>query len=210
MASFCFQNQLESNRAKKEISDLLLPTDKIIERDNSPCFDIVTSRADRVELFENFLKRRFEIDFSRAKGSNLRNEENCRIDFITTRKSDKKVTVIKAGQMTKAFKEDIKTDQVTTQSLQLQPGMPGKIGYDTEFLELLCQPQAGDQFLMTISHLSMSGSVKTTIRLGKGMKFNIADSVNDINNQKRQLGYPQSEWIKTVGNELVTYELVVQ
>lgn len=210
MASFCFQNQSETIRAKREVSDILLPTDKLIERDNAPCFDIVTSRADRLELLENFLKRRFEIDFARAKGPSTRNEENCRIDFITTRKSDKKVTVIKAGQVSKAAKEEVKTDQVTTQSLQLQAGMPGKLGYDAELLEITCRPEVGEQYLMTISHLSLSGSVKTVIRLGKGMKFNLADTVNDLNNQKRQLGYPQSEWIKTVGNELVSYELVVQ
>lgn len=210
LASFCFQNQSETSKAKREVSDILLPTDKIIDRDNAPCFDILTTRPDRVELLENFLKRRFEIDFSRAKGTSSRSEENCRIDFITTRKSEKKVTIIKAGQMTKASKEEGTSDQVTTQSLQLQPGMPGKIGYDAELLEITCQPQASDQFQMTISHLSLTGSVKTVVRLSKGMKLNLADSVNDLNNQKHQLGYPQSEWIKTVGNELVSYELVVQ
>lgn len=185
-----------------------MPNEKLLARNNEECFDLILTGGHRREIFDKLIGRRYELTPADVNYKNL--EEHCQVDFITTAKATKNDTNISLGAFTKASKTNEKSQSVTTQTLMVQKSYPARLMVGGSDLQLTCEKITGDQFLLTVSHGHAKGAVSTNARVLRGVKFNLADSVQDLNNKKSTLGIPQSEWLKTEGLESTSYEIMVQ
>lgn len=185
-----------------------MPNEKLLARNNEECFDLILTGGHRREIFDKLIGRRYEL--THADVNYKKHEEHCQVDFITTGKATKNDTNISLGTFTKAAKTNEKSQSVTTQTLMVQKSYPARLMVGGSDLQLTCEKIAGDQFLLTVSHSHAKGAVSTNARVLRGVKFNLADSVQDLNNKKSTLGIPQSEWLKTEGLESTSYEIIVQ
>lgn len=210
VASFCFKENREYFLARKDANELLLPDEKILARNNEECFDIVLKHQGRKELFEKLLARRYKLLVSMANHSSPP-EENCKVDFITTKKRSLDTRSIKVGEVSAARDTLEQGNEVSTQSFFMQPRMPAKLSINLDQLEILCERSPnGEQYVMTVKHGHALGAVETTVRLLKGVKFNLGETIKSLNDKKNTLGIPQTEFINSTGNESTIYELVVQ
>ncbi len=213
MGSFCLENTVSRSKAIKDLQSILLPVDKVIPRDDGECFEVVTSRTERLTLIETFLGRRHQLRFEKVKGEakDLGLDANCRIEFYTTKSEEQKGRDISLGlKKVKAEVSKANKDVVEVKSLILQPQYSGKIGMnDTEF-EVMCRKLPTGKFILTLFHGEKSGKVQTEIQLNPDEKMNVGSVVNELNDKKNTLGIPQSEWIKTEGFTNVKYEVLVK
>lgn len=190
------------------MEDLLLPSEKVLARNNEECFDLVLVSSNRREIFDKLIGRRYELTTSDVNFK--KQEEHCQIDFITTAKTVKSGTQLAVGEFSRASKSHENSRVNSTQTLMVQKSYPARLMVGGSDLQLKCEKISSDQYLLTIGHEHPKGAVATTARVLRGVKFNLADSVQDLNSKKSTLGIPQSEWLKSEGFESTSYELVVQ
>ncbi len=190
------------------MEDLILPVEKILVRNKSECFDIILSGSHRKDIFEKLLSRRYELVVSDM--SSFVQDEHCQVDFITTYNKNRNENQLALGEFSKIKKSSENSRVNSSQSMIVQKSYPASFRVGENHLDVKCEKLANDQFIVTIGHGNASGLVSTSVRVAKGVKFDIASSIKELNDKKSTLGIPQSEWLKIDGLENTTYELVVQ
>ncbi len=210
LKTFCFQNGRDLIAAQSEIKSLFVGNDKVISRTNTPCMEVISDSSLRLELFEKFLSRRFKLDASSTFSQSIsESNENCRIQFIETRKKISSEEQVKVGENTKLKKGHDDLENKTTQEFLVQPTKPLTFQSDKLKLDLICRRLNENNFEITLSSLGDRGGVSTVLMLSRGVKVSLGTSLNDLNNKKKQLGYPESEWLNIEGNESINYELFI-
>lgn len=194
--------------AKQDVVDLLLPTEKILVRNNEECFDIIIVGSYRKDIFDKLLARRYQLSVSDVNFQ--KEEEHCQIEFITSIKSEKNTKNVAIGAFTKAAQTIESTKNKTSQSLMVKSSYPARLKIADNDLSLKCEKLSGDRYLLSISHVHQKGMVETTLQMNRGITVNLAEIVQELNNKKSTLGIPQSEWLKTEGLEHSSYELIIQ
>ena len=210
VASYCFKENKDYWSAKKDVEDLLISNEKFLARNNEECFDLILNGSHRREIFDKLLAKRYQLITSFVGGSKDLTEEHCQVEFITVTNADKNTSTISLGNKSNVQKTNESKTINSTQTIMVQKSYPASIQVGDAQLNLTCEKLSGTQYLLNLSHGSNSGTVKTSVRVIKGVKHNLAATLQELNDKKSTLGIPKTEWIKTEGIIGTTYDLVVQ
>lgn len=209
LSSFCFDKSVSLRNVQQSLAILLLPKDIVDQRADDNCLDIVTT-ADRGNLFEKFLSKRYELkkDPSGNSGVDSRDDKECRIDLKTTKKSNEEGSNYKIGEKNIANKSETTKNSVSTLELLLGSGFPGEIEAGNEKLKVTCQLIGNDSASITFSYAEKSSaSASSQVLLKKGEWLNIASVLKDLEAKGRTLGIPQTEINQTTGKSETIYEI---
>ncbi|MDD4973215.1 MAG: hypothetical protein PHY93_02640 [Bacteriovorax sp.] len=203
----------------KSLKILLLPRDIVEFRDEDSCIDIVTS-LDRGKLFEKYLSKRYSLKRDAGVSDRIEaeklplNENDCRLDLKTTKKTKIDTSNFKIGEKNVLNKGETANRSVNIMELLLGAGINGEIGIGEENLKVICQPFGSDSANLIFSYSEIKKTivnsqvlVSSQVIVKKGEWLNIASVLKDLNDKTKTLGIPQTEISQTTEKNETVYEL---
>jgi hypothetical protein len=198
--SFCSSDKYQS--LKKAVADIAIEADKVINRDQENCVDIITKDA-RVELYETFLEHRFSLYNQAVK----KQEDGCHFTLQKTEAAETKGRDFSLGQ--KNLIQESKTVVTGSEdsSLVILSGEQGFIGVDGTRVYLKCQKINMNSYKVEVSVYNEPAPLEqvqeakpvaeskqelsTSVEMTKGSSIFLGEILKNLDTKSRTLGYPQ-------------------
>lgn len=212
LASFCFEKTTNLKEAAESISFLLLPKEKSLLRSKDHCFDVVTS-PDRTKLLDKFLSKRYTLvsEVGDEKTTGMLQIQHCQLELVTKRSKNVATKDFRIGTQNNASASENSMQEYSTAQILLGVGKPGTLELEGKSLYVECSKGATGIFNLVFSYSEMyRAKVSSTVSLRENETLQIAQITNDLNQQSKTLGLPQSLYTDTEGQENISYELKVR
>ena len=196
------------------MSFLLLPREKVFQRKADNCFDILTS-TDRSKLLEKFLSKRYNLiaETGVSAASNFSNfeDQQCRLELITTRTKIVEVQDLKLGGSSQVAAGTREEKSTSTSELLLGFGKPGLLDLEGKSLQVECVKGATGVYQLTFSYNEQyRNKVASTVNVKKGETIQVAKIKNDLDSQSKTLGLPQIQYEDVKGSENINFEMRIK
>lgn len=210
LVSFCFERSTNLKEAKDSLAFLLLPKESVFLRPQDQCLDVLVVSSDRSKLLEKFLAKRYTIISEASPQLSGSEQEQCHLEFKTTKKKQVNTNKIKVGKISSASSANENTEEVSVAKILLGSGKTGELSLEGRLLNVDCIKGIGDRFQLIFSYGESSGAkVSTQVSVKSGELLQIAQITNDLDNKKKSLGLPESTYQQDLGKENISYELRV-
>jgi hypothetical protein len=192
----------------------LLPREHVFLRTGDHCFDVNTS-TDRSNLLEKFLSKHYNLiaenNGRKALNSENLNNQNCQLELKTTKRKKQDSTSVSLGKFSSASKGTNDFSEVSTSQILLGLGKSGSLELEGRSLNVECSGGGrGIYQLVFFFSEENRAKINTQMSVKKGEVVQIASITNDLNNQTKTLGFPQSVYQEVSGSENINYELQIK
>lgn len=215
LKGYCFENNVSLRAVKSHLSPILSRNDKIYERPSMNCIEVTVSDV-REELFETWIYKKYKpIRIYRTDGVVEKNQAMgqmpmCRMTVERVSKSDATNDEASVGSKNRLKRTRSKSGGVSRSSLLLTSGVQGRLRMDDQEIFVTCHV-LGSTHRIELSLESGASALSTSVNTSKGMKINIGQMVQDLNNRSRSLDINKGAGIvREKGSTVSDFYLIIQ
>lgn len=197
LTGFCFPSNVSLNSVKSHVNVILAPQDKVFTRESMNCIELSISQ-NRIPLFRNWLKKRFQISDEYSVHQNGDQQiqtvssqnipsKHCKMEMVRTLNSNLNTTNL--GLKKKGTLSNTQTSATgeTKSNLMLLSGKKGSVRVNDNSVDITCHYKSAHRYLLDISVNGLDSSLITSVEIVAGQKLNLGDIVKDINRKSRKI-----------------------
>lgn len=166
-ATYCFHRPNDVPSAMAEVNSILLKDEGQFKLDEDGCLTGQLRSETRFSFFENYLSKRYPLsrtigELTSSTGKPL---PPCHLIFEAKGQKDVQKNI----------------------QLIVAPGIPGKISFQGEELEVICRHRSGEAFELEISRRNNSSSLTSIITAKRGQAIQLGSMENSEQEQQHKV-----------------------
>jgi hypothetical protein len=213
VVGFCFRPSVSLDRVVFGLKDFLVAKDRVHKRPSQNCIDVETTKI-REDLINKVVRSKFSVvqSFSSGRGNNVV-KENCKIDVVSTGRSNTNTFSVNAGRKTNVQKSETQAQGKSTSKLLLGAGRSGRISIDGEVVSIKCLPLGGDRFEIEVFIQSKfkNSQISTSVSVVRNQPLDLGQLVEELNQKDRNLSINSGiQYKKSKGTSTKDYQLILR
>ncbi len=210
---YCFNADVSLKAVRSYLGVILAPKDIILLHPETNCLE-VNIGANREELFEGYLSRRYKLKrkLNWSQSNQLdQSLRTCRLISKKINHFDHKKDRYQLGRKGSLKREEEKGQQISQSLLVLGANKEGVISVDGHRVTVLCSPKGTSSAELDIKISDKKGNtINTTVNVAIGQETNLGGFVEDLKQKNKTLSTSKGvDYEKSKGQEKTEYLLIL-